>query len=275
MKANYLLILFFVFFNCGAKNLPNSDKELNLLVDSLFQSKFLQPGAYQEADSLVKKIVVFEHSDSILIRFMETYPIYRNYPLKQLTKQRSPALTNWLNSNSYLLEKLDWDFIIEGLLSNKKTNNDTFLSSTFSKVSNESSDPNIRHLLLYYFSVNGNLKEVLEIANNLQKETNKINRSDILISLTKFHTIKTDSILKLFLSKDIEYELMPDLLEYGIVKFNRYDLLLDLKLLKTKFLNDSNQKRFEIAKESLKILEKTILELEQKKKANAYIGLPP
>lgn len=242
--------------------------------DSLFQNIFNSTGAYEEAERIINTTPNNKMYNELLIKFTESYPIYRNYSLKKLTLNNYDKLSLWLNSNYTNLDLEDWRSITEALETKKGLQVDSSLNKILHTVSSTSPSADIRGIIRLYFYKYGKLTDIISLAKYLDVETNNANRQDILGSLTRFKHDSTDSILAKNLISSVDFYDIELLVEFGLQKYNRYDLLPAIYTVRDSLMAIKNLSLVEKAKNTVQVLDNAIKILEQKKAEKAPIGLP-
>lgn len=272
---SYKTGLIFTFTICILSNFYCTAKDShNAYQDSLFQEKFYSKGAYEDADRIISSMPNDTESNELLLKFIEKCPTYRNYAEKKLVLNNYSKLIPYLNTNKDKLLFGDWEAIIEALETKKGLQVDSSLNKILHTVSSTSPSADIRGIIRLYFYKYGKLTDIISLAKYLDVETNNANRQDILGSLTRFKHDSTDSILAKNLISSVDFYDIELLVEFGLQKYNRYDLLPAIYTVRDSLMAIKNLSLVEKAKNTVQVLDNAIKILEQKKAEKAPIGLP-
>jgi hypothetical protein len=274
MKIVFLSILLFVACNADVKSTGN--KELKVLIDSLFSSEFENKYMQDEVRALTNKLadVGGRAVVNAFFNFALNNTQYGEMVINALFDLHPQDLSIWIRSNKQSFSVEQWELIATNYELEGYKWNDSILSNTITDNALSQKDNAIRNFLLASIARSGTFKEISRIKVLLNKETSPGCRRQIFKALCRYKNNANDSILKTSLENFSESNVINRWLESGLQEYSRYDFLPELYALKSRLEKVKDVTKVAEAKETLEILKTVIPYLEQKKAENAPIGLP-
>lgn len=270
-----VVVLFIIAVNCNGAN--NKKNVKNQWVDSIVKFNYTDTLNVKEhvrrLESFIQNgLEVDSNSTAIaLADLTNRSDFYKVLGLERLIKLNKSLFEKCMVQTGYRLSYDDWGSLTSELRMCKIIEKDTTILNAVLSAVVISKPEDVHYSIVRFLSERGGFKIAKTFSSLLKKDFSNECKHNFLDCMVKFKVPEFDSIIKIYLNPKMYNDtLIPSVL-YHMDAFERYDLLPELKTLRSSLKSGDIKTEDETLSGKI---DEYISNLEQKKIENAPIGLP-